>query len=122
LKINPEFEKMDPDPMNANPHTGNRNGNPGSGEGRRGAIIDRINLKKKTFSPGAACSQTRPNQSVASTSRQIKQNQSFVQIGILQNSVPNPDPDQPNPMFLGLPDLDPLVRGMDPDPSIIVPK
>jgi hypothetical protein len=25
-------------------------------------------------------------------------------------------------MFLGLPDLDPLVRGMDPDPSIIKPK
>jgi hypothetical protein len=25
-------------------------------------------------------------------------------------------------MFLGLPDLDPLVRGMDPDPSIIKQK
>jgi hypothetical protein len=23
-------------------------------------------------------------------------------------------------MFLGLPDLDPLVRGMDPDPSVIM--
>jgi hypothetical protein len=25
-------------------------------------------------------------------------------------------------MFLGLPDTDPLVRGMDPDPSIIMQK
>jgi hypothetical protein len=25
-------------------------------------------------------------------------------------------------MFLGLPDADPLVRGMDPDPSIIMQK
>ncbi len=31
---------------------------------------------------------------------------------------PNPDPDPPDPHVLGLPDLDPLVRGMDPDPAL----
>jgi hypothetical protein len=33
------------------------------------------------------------------------------------SSVPDPnqDPDQQDPHVLGLPDLDPLVRGMDPD-------
>ncbi len=32
---------------------------------------------------------------------------------------PNSDPSDPYPMFLGLldPDLDQLVRGMDPDPD-----
>ncbi len=35
---------------------------------------------------------------------------------------PNPDLDPPIHMFLGLPYPDPLVRGMDPDPSIIMQK
>jgi hypothetical protein len=30
----------------------------------------------------------------------------------------NPDPDTPDPHVLGLPDPDPLVRGMDPDPLV----
>ncbi len=36
-------------------------------------------------------------------------------------SVADPNPDPPDPRVLGLldPDPDPLVRGMDPDPSII---
>jgi hypothetical protein len=47
------MRKLDPDPcpapsMNANPHTGIRNGNPGSGKGRRGAIIEE-NLKKENL-------------------------------------------------------------------------
>jgi hypothetical protein len=37
--------------------------------------------------------------------------------GHLQGSVPDPNPDPPD-VFLGLPDPDPLFRGMDPDPSI----
>ncbi len=39
----------------------------------------------------------------------------------VDNSVPDPDPD---PRVFGLPDPDPdpLVRGMDPDPSIIIQK
>jgi hypothetical protein len=39
-------------------------------------------------------------------------------------SVPESDPDPPDPHVLGLqdPDPDPLVRGMDPDPSIIMQK
>jgi hypothetical protein len=45
-------------------------------------------------------------------------------------SVPDPNPDPPDPRVLGLPDPDPLVRGMDPDqdaaldldPSIIMQK
>jgi len=36
-------------------------------------------------------------------------------------SVADPDPN-PDPYFLGLLDPDPLVRGMDPDPSIIKQK
>jgi hypothetical protein len=37
---------------------------------------------------------------------------------------PNLDPDPQDPHVLGLldPDPDPLVRGMDPDPSIIMQK
>ena len=35
---------------------------------------------------------------------------------------PNPDLDPPDPRVFGLPDRDPLVRGMDPDPSIIMQK
>ncbi len=39
------------------------------------------------------------------------------------NSVADPYPDSSDPMYLGLldlgPDPDPLVRGTDPDPSII---
>jgi hypothetical protein len=38
----------------------------------------------------------------------------------LKTSVP--DPDQPDPHFLVLLDPDPLVRSMDPDPSIIKQK
>jgi hypothetical protein len=34
-------------------------------------------------------------------------------------SVPDPDPPDRIHVFLGLPDPDPLVRDMDPDPSII---
>jgi hypothetical protein len=30
---------------------------------------------------------------------------------------PNPDPDPPDPRFFGLPNPDPLVRGMDLDPD-----
>ncbi len=41
---------------------------------------------------------------------------------MLLGSVPEPDPDPPDPHVLGLPDPDPLVRGMDPDPSIIMQK
>jgi hypothetical protein len=39
-------------------------------------------------------------------------------------SVQNPDaePDSYDPKFLGLPDPDPIVRGADPDPSIIKQK
>jgi hypothetical protein len=61
----------------------------GSGtRGEGGGRYYKIKLKKKkTFSPGAAYSQTRQNQSVASTSRQIKHNQSFVQIGIIRRTV-----------------------------------
>jgi hypothetical protein len=34
-------------------------------------------------------------------------------------SVPDPNPDPPDPrVFFGLPDPDPLVRGMDPDPAL----
>ncbi len=36
-----------------------------------------------------------------------------------QDSVPDPDP--PDPCVFVLPDPDPLVRNMDPDPSIIKP-
>ena len=32
-------------------------------------------------------------------------------------SVADPDPDPPDPRVFGDPDLDPLVRGMDPDPD-----
>jgi hypothetical protein len=41
-----------------------------------------------------------------------------------ESSVPDPDPDPPDPHVLGLPDSDPLVRCMDPDPdpSIIMQK
>ncbi len=46
--------------------------------------------------------------------------------GTLYSSVadPDPNPDPSDPYFLGLRDLDtdPLVRGMDPDPSIIKQK
>ncbi len=42
----------------------------------------------------------------------------------LQTSVPdpdpNPDPDQLDPHVFGLPDSDPSVGGMDPDPSVIM--
>ncbi len=31
---------------------------------------------------------------------------------------PNSDPDPPDPRVFGLPDPDPLVRGMDPDPAL----
>jgi hypothetical protein len=42
----------------------------------------------------------------------------------VENSVADPDPDPPAPHVFGLPDPDPdpLVRGMDPDPSIIMQK
>jgi hypothetical protein len=39
---------------------------------------------------------------------------------VLLTSVPDPDP--PDPRVFGLPDPDPLVRGMYPDPSIIMQK
>jgi hypothetical protein len=37
---------------------------------------------------------------------------------------PDPNPDPPDPHVLGLPDpdLNPLVKGMDPDPSITMQK
>jgi hypothetical protein len=52
-------------------------------------------------------------------------------VRMLSNSSPycvvhtikqKPDPDPPDPHFLGLPDPDPLVRGMDPDPSVVKQK
>ncbi len=42
--------------------------------------------------------------------------------GSVADPDPNPDPDPPDPHVLGLPDPDALVRGMDPDPSIIMQK
>jgi hypothetical protein len=46
----------------------------------------------------------------------------FLAYHTLQTSVPdpdlNPDQDPPDPRFFGLPDPDPLVRGMDPDPAL----
>ncbi len=38
----------------------------------------------------------------------------------VQASVPDsdPNPDPPDPRVFGLPDPDPLVRGMDPDPAL----
>jgi hypothetical protein len=40
-------------------------------------------------------------------------------INLIRTSVPDPnsDLDPPDPHVLGLPDPNPLVRGMDPDPS-----
>jgi hypothetical protein len=35
---------------------------------------------------------------------------------------PNPDPDPLDSHFLGLPDLDPLVKVMDPDPDLSLSK
>ena len=56
----------------------------------------------------------------------------FVALISVADSDPNPDRIHRIHMFLGLPDPDPLVRGMDPDPdpalgpdpdpSIIMPK
>jgi hypothetical protein len=34
------------------------------------------------------------------------------------SSVPDPNPDPRDPRVFGLPDPDPLVRGMDPDPAL----
>jgi hypothetical protein len=39
-----------------------------------------------------------------------------------QSSVADPDPDPPDPHVFGPPGSGPLVRGMDPDPSIIMQK
>ncbi len=36
----------------------------------------------------------------------------------VKSSVPDPNPDPPDPHVFGPPDPDSLVRGMDPDPSI----
>ncbi len=41
----------------------------------------------------------------------------------MEYSVPDPDPNpDPDPHVFGHKDPDPLVRGMDPDPSIIKQK
>jgi hypothetical protein len=37
-----------------------------------------------------------------------------------KNNVTDPDPNPPDPYVLGLPDPDPLVKGMDPDPSLFL--
>jgi hypothetical protein len=49
--------------------------------------------------------------------------QKMLKVSLLHGSVADPDPPGIH-MFLGLPDPDPLVRGMDPDPdpSIIMQK
>jgi hypothetical protein len=49
---------------------------------------------------------------ISSSKKKKRQDKFFTHI--TGNSVADPDP-----MFLGLPDSDPLVRGTDPDPSII---
>jgi hypothetical protein len=37
----------------------------------------------------------------------------------VRSSFADPNPDPRDPHVLGLPDPDPLIRGMDPDPSAI---
>jgi hypothetical protein len=39
--------------------------------------------------------------------------------GMVPTNVADPNPDPPDPRVLGLPDPDPLVRGMDPDPDLL---
>jgi hypothetical protein len=39
-------------------------------------------------------------------------------IGVISVADPDPNSDPTDPLFLGLQDLDPLVRGMDPDPAL----
>jgi hypothetical protein len=46
---------------------------------------------------------------------------SLFKICYVGTSVADQDP-EPDPRFLGLPDPDPLVRGTDPDPSVIKQK
>jgi hypothetical protein len=41
---------------------------------------------------------------------------------LIRIRIRNPDPDPPDPPLLGLPDPDPIVRGMDPDPETSIIK